>query len=82
MPKKNGDRKKNEWAVSDHVRGAIDLLKDLLPDELQEMRDMYDNRSDRWQESEKGQALMEWLEALEQVKDEIENAELDAPDVE
>jgi len=43
-------------------------------------RDRWDNRSERWQDSDKGQSAATWVEAWEEAASELENGELEEPD--
>lgn len=60
------------------IRGAAEALTA----SIQDMQAKWDEATERWQESERGQAVQEWLTQLEaqlreisDLADEIENAE-------
>lgn len=54
----------------------IDLRED-LEILLGEMQDDYDSKSERWQESEKGEELQEQISSLENIVNAIQDAECD-----
>lgn len=56
----------------------IEDLKAMYLDLAQQGRDYFDDRSEKWQEGDAGQAYNEWLEQLE--NPEIESVEIDLPD--
>lgn len=43
-------------------------------------RERFDTRSERWQDSDKGQSAATWVEAWESAASELENGELDEPE--
>jgi hypothetical protein len=43
-------------------------------------RERWDSRSERWQDSDKGQSAATWVEAWESAASELENGELDEPE--
>ena len=43
-------------------------------------RERWDSRSERWQDSDKGQSASTWVEAWESAASELENGELDEPE--
>ena len=62
------------------IRGAVDALTE----RVQDMQARWDDATERWQESERGQAVQEWLTQLEDqlreigdLAEEIEGAEPD-----
>ncbi len=70
MPKLKGIKKLN---------GAIEELK-AMADEVrstcEEKQEWFDSRSDRYQESEKGQEWSDYLDALSNTLDNIDNLEI------
>lgn len=53
----------------------VEKLRDVhisLEDELAEMRDEYDEKSERWQESDKGSDVEAWFENLDEFIEALE----------
>ena len=48
-------------------------LMDLISEELEKREEYFDNKSEKWQESEKGESYQELTDQLQLVYDEIEN---------
>lgn len=51
-----------------------DTTVDGLRDQLDELRADYDDMSERWQESDKGYAVAEWLDEVESVCEDYDSA--------
>jgi ElaB/YqjD/DUF883 family membrane-anchored ribosome-binding protein len=55
----------------------LDTLKDQLLDELQDMVDnreqTFDNRTEKWQESENGELHMEVTERIQEMRDDLDS---------
>lgn len=69
----------------DAVKAALDTynekvadLKGVYEDIAGEARDYYDNRSEKWQEGDTGQAYQEWLDSLE--SPDLDDAEIEIPE--
>ena len=58
-----------KWELSSEVRAVVIEARDLLNTEVEEMRDRFNNASDKWQNSDKGQEIDAWLETLEELAD-------------
>jgi hypothetical protein len=56
-----------EWSIPPDTTVAE------LSDVLYEKRAEFDGMSERWQDSERGEAVAEWLDAVEMVCDEYDN---------
>lgn len=74
--------------LEDAVREYNDLVSEyngVLDDLVSEIESYYDDKSEKWQEGERGQAYMEWKDNVEQCKlEEASDPEppvVDAPDV-
>jgi hypothetical protein len=60
---------------------ALDRTKGFIDGVAEEHRDAYDEKSDRWQEGDRGQAALAFVEEWENVYlSEIEEVEIVAPD--
>ncbi len=66
---------RRRYSLSVETAAALDLLRDRLDSERSTLAAVWDDMSERWQESERGQAVSEWLSALETVVDAVEDAE-------
>lgn len=53
------------------IEGALDVLRECAEEE----HDQYDNASERWQESERGENSCEWCDALDDAIDALEGPE-------
>lgn len=51
-----------------------------LEELIEELTNYYDERSERWQDSDKGEEFSDHLYNLEELKDALENAAMDARD--
>lgn len=51
-----------------------------LEELIEELTNYYDERSERWQDSDKGEEFSDHLYFLEELKDALENAAMDARD--
>ena len=58
-----------KWELSSEVRAVVIEARDLLNTEVEEMRGRFNNASDKWQNSDKGQEIDAWLETLEELAD-------------
>ena len=63
----------HSFRLSTETIALVNGLRDRLNDETQEHRDAYDDRSDSWRESEKGEAVDTWLAMLDEVIDTLED---------
>lgn len=52
--------------------GDVIALGNVLRETLDRLREEFDSRSERWQETERGQAASEWLDGVEEVVDDVE----------
>jgi hypothetical protein len=55
-------------------RAALEYARELLAQTASEMQGYYDDRSDRWQESEQAENLLERIETLEDLSDQVQEA--------
>jgi L-lactate utilization protein LutB len=55
------------------VQAALEDLKETLEEETQQHRDAYGERSEKWQEGEKGQATETWIENLDELVENVES---------
>ena len=56
------------------ILGKLEEIHKELEILQEEMQDTYDNRSERWQESEKGEEYMEQIDALEDAASSVRDA--------
>lgn len=61
------------------IRKVENLAAD-LEDILEDLQSYFDERSESWQESERGEEFSDHLYNLEELKDTLENAAMDARD--
>jgi len=64
-------------AVMDMNAKASEFAQ-FLDEIIEEKQGEFDEKSEKWQEGEKGEAAKEWIEAFEEVKGELEG--LDVPE--
>jgi uncharacterized protein YukE len=55
---------------------AVEAVRANLDDLKNDFRDQFDNKSERWQDGDKGQAVNSWIETLEDVHGDIRDADL------
>jgi hypothetical protein len=62
-----------KWSVSDTL-DPVDL-----ENAVSDLREQWDEMSERWQEGDKGQAVSDWLDRLDEIVDDYNNvvSELD-----
>jgi chromosome segregation ATPase len=65
-------------AARDHYNEKVTDLRSVYGDIAGEARSYYSERSERWQESEAGQAYSEWVDRLDEI--ELEEIELEVPE--
>ena len=58
---------------------ALDNLRAMLTDELNEHRENFDERNEKWQESDPGLSAGGWLDELEELVDLLDRLEPKAP---
>ena len=69
--------------LRDTAENARDDLREKTVEIYEEIEAYCDERSERWHDTEKGEAYSEWLSAWEYATDEIEHiVELEAPNIE
>lgn len=56
--------------IQDKLNAVLEDINEFIND----ARASYDDKSERWQESDKGQAVDTWIGELEQARDDLENA--------
>jgi hypothetical protein len=54
-------------------------IRNELENYVLDLRDQFDEQSEKWQESEKGQAVETWLEELDEIAETMDRLE-DAPE--
>lgn len=58
-------------------RGKVDDAARALQDKINDHRDAYEDKSERWQEGDRGEAVREWIEKIEEMATEMENVTID-----
>ncbi len=66
--------KKNDLAVIDKFKDYPEEAVGALTEIQERYQEYYDGKSERWQESDKGEALQSWLSTLESVISGLEDA--------
>jgi phosphoenolpyruvate-protein kinase (PTS system EI component) len=61
----------------DAYNEAAEALRGHIADVHRELEDEYDERSEKWQEGEKGEAAKAWLDTLEQFPESVSDLSLD-----
>lgn len=69
---------RNKWALSTELRKEISELTSKVRDEYDDLRSEYDDMSERWLEGERGEAVGQWLDELEEFADAFDNVTLEA----
>lgn len=70
-------RAKLQEAV-DHHNELAETVRGQIEDIHREMSEEFDNKSDKWQEGEKAEAVREWLDAVESMGNDLEDAAIDS----
>ena len=70
---------KVQEALDEH-NTAIESANEWRGDIAQQMQDYYDNRSEKWQESDKGSEYEQWKSEWEESFDQVEMEKPDEPD--
>lgn len=65
----------------EEIRGEIEDLKNEMEEAAEKKREVFDNRSEKWQESEKGQEYAESLEVIEGHVSTLEDCHNDADNI-
>jgi hypothetical protein len=65
----NRETRKKASSLCDTASEALTDLVDLLSYAMDELQETYDSRSERWQESEKGEAMQEEIDSLDGLRD-------------
>lgn len=68
---------KVEDAMSEY-NGALSDARDFIDEKHTAFEDEYGEKSEKWQEGDRGSAARDWIDSFESV--DLEDAELDAPD--
>jgi uncharacterized protein YukE len=61
---------------AEKLRDAANDLTSELREIAEELQDDFDDKSERWQESEKGQGLQSFIDAIGEAADAFEDAEV------
>lgn len=69
---------RNKWALSAELRAQIEEIGPQVRDALDDMRSDYDGMSERWLEGERGEAVGQFLDQLEELADAFDNVTLEA----
>lgn len=63
-------------ALHEAARAALGSYENKLAEIRDELSSEYDDKSERWQESDKGQEVRSWLDDIEQAASDAESIEL------
>jgi hypothetical protein len=66
--------KVNFW-LNKELSARIATLASDLENEREQFQSAWDERSEKWQESDKGNDVLAWIETIGEVKDQLENLE-------
>jgi hypothetical protein len=67
------------WKLSKTLAKQIDDVRAALDTEVQDMRSEFDDKTERWQDGDKGVEVSAWLDELSEVVDTLDGLELEAP---
>lgn len=73
------DTVSHKFVISPATKKLMNGLFEALSDELQEHRDAWDERSEKWQDSDAGTNAEAWMEQFDHLLDELDNV-ADAPE--
>jgi hypothetical protein len=65
------------FKLSEELSRRMAELAGDLQAEAQDHRDAFDDRSEKWQESEKGTVTDSWIESLYEVAEQLENVDVE-----
>jgi hypothetical protein len=66
-----------KFKLSDELADKVEAVASELREFLTDATDAYDERSESWQDSDKGTEVSTWLESIESVADALEGLERD-----
>lgn len=66
--------------VLEGYNGALEAARSFLEDVHSEADSAFSDKSDKWQEGERGEATRTWIDAIEEAKDAMDPIELDEPE--
>ncbi len=66
-----------KWEVPDKLLKAISEVHRDLDYHIQDLRNEWDDRSERWQESDRGNEVLGWIDLLEDAAREFESVLID-----
>lgn len=73
MKKSNVNEIEKAWNKVAEARGLIEYARDAVEYVLNDEQEIFDNRSEKWQEGERGQEAQELLNNLETVLEALNN---------
>lgn len=63
------------WALSKDLVSKIDAVKEQLGWEVEDLRNAWEEKSERWRDGDTGQEVSAWIESLESVIESLEEIE-------
>lgn len=66
----------------DTLSDAITAMKEVLEKTIDRAQEYFDERSEKWQESEKGNAYQSWIDAMEEKLEALDSIESDIDELE
>ena len=61
----------------DVLSDSIIVMKEKLGNEIDKANEYFDERSEKWQESEKGESYQSWIDAMQEKLDSLDSLEND-----
>lgn len=74
MKKTNLTALQTAWNKVGEARGLLEWARDCTEDVLNDEQEVFDSRSEKWQESERGEQAQEQLDTLQSILDAINNS--------
>jgi hypothetical protein len=65
------------WKLSKTLEKQIDDVRAALDTEVQDMRSEFDDKSEKWQEGDKGTEVAAWLDELSDVVDTLDGIDVE-----
>jgi len=62
-----------EFRLSDELTARISSLASDLGTEVRELRDIFDEKSERWQEGEKANDILAWIDELDDLAESLDS---------
>lgn len=73
------DAKEDAIAAHNELRDAVDEAAEFVGSLHSDMEGYFDDRSEKWQEGEKGRAYADWMANFDSITDSVDDLELHDP---